>query len=83
MQLLLALVLSAPLVGPAARPATHGPLRVTVTLGEPHVISVESADGWCAPGRDVVPPVPVSPARLELTIPGACARARGPALDTI
>lgn len=70
MQLLLAFAVSATLAGGAPHPsAAATPMRVTVTIGEPQVISVETADGWIAPGPDVVAPVPTAPARFEMTIP--------------
>ena len=83
MQLLLAFAVSATLAGGApSLPAA--PLRVTVSIGEPQVISVESADGWAAPGRDVVAPVPTAPARFEMTIPARpVATRRAAILDTI
>jgi hypothetical protein len=84
MQLLLAFAVSATLAGGAPHHhATDAPLRVTVTIGEPRVISVESADGWVAPGLDVVAPVPTAPARFEMTIPARSPSRRSAILDTI
>jgi hypothetical protein len=85
MPLLLALALSAALAGgPPIRTATIDPLRVTVTIGQPRVISVESGDGWTAPGNDVVAPTPVAPARFEMTIPARpAAGPRNAALETV
>ena len=84
MPLLLALALSASLGGMDLRPAALEPLRVTVTIGDPRVISVQSGDGWSEPGPGVVAPVPVAPARLHMTIPAGSATTRRPrVLDTV